>query len=235
MGESLGGGVMVDLAAKDGARALVLENTFTSLPDVAAFHYPWLPVQLLMRTRLDSAAKIGDYHGPLLQIHGDADTIIPFEPWPAAVRRGQRAEAVGRHPRRRPQRPAVHRASPGARSIPCRTSHAGRPCGNVRSLYRTSAASVTTTMIEQTINLGQRAQQPADESGFADLQARVEVASFPALADHRAGQRPQSAKHHGGDERTDDRNRQADEHAHEAADDRTNNRQHRPAGCRPPW
>lgn len=79
MGESLGGGVMVDLAAKDGARALVLENTFTSLADVASYHYPWLPVKLLMRTRLDSAAKIADYHGPLLQAHGEADTIIPFE------------------------------------------------------------------------------------------------------------------------------------------------------------
>ena len=79
MGESLGGGVMVDLAARDGARALVLENTFTSLPDVAAYHYPWLPVKLLMRTRLNSAVKIADYRGPLLQTHGDADTIIPFK------------------------------------------------------------------------------------------------------------------------------------------------------------
>jgi hypothetical protein len=79
MGESLGGGVMVDLAAKDGARALVLENTFTSLPEVASYHYPWLPVKLLMRTQLNSAVKIADYHGPLLQVHGDADTIIPFE------------------------------------------------------------------------------------------------------------------------------------------------------------
>jgi fermentation-respiration switch protein FrsA (DUF1100 family) len=79
MGESLGGGVMVDLAAKDGARALILENTFTSLPDVAAYHYPWLPVRLVMRTQFNSAAQIAGYRGPLLQIHGDADTIIPFE------------------------------------------------------------------------------------------------------------------------------------------------------------
>lgn len=79
MGESLGGGVMVELAATDGARALVLENTFTSLPDVAAFHYPWLPVKLLMRSRFNSARKIRDYHGPLLQVHGDSDTIIPFK------------------------------------------------------------------------------------------------------------------------------------------------------------
>lgn len=78
MGESLGGGVMVDLAAKDGARALVLHNAFSSLVDVAAFHYPWLPVKLLMRTRLDSRAKIGSYHGELLQVHGDADTIVPL-------------------------------------------------------------------------------------------------------------------------------------------------------------
>lgn len=78
MGESLGGGVMVDLAARDGARGLVLENTFTSLPDVAAYHYRWLPVKRLMRTRLDSLAKIKDYRGPLLQAHGDADRIIPY-------------------------------------------------------------------------------------------------------------------------------------------------------------
>jgi uncharacterized protein len=78
MGESLGGGVMVDLAADNGARALVLESTFSSLPEVAAFHYPWVPVKWLMRTQLNSVKKIRDYHGPLLQIHGDADTIIPL-------------------------------------------------------------------------------------------------------------------------------------------------------------
>jgi fermentation-respiration switch protein FrsA (DUF1100 family) len=77
-GESLGGAVMVDLAARDGARGLVVESTFSSLPDVAAYHYRWLPVRLLMRSRLDSVAKIGAYHGPLLQIHGDADTIVPI-------------------------------------------------------------------------------------------------------------------------------------------------------------
>lgn len=77
LGNSLGGGVAVDLAAKDGARALVLENTFTSLPDVAAHYYPWLPVRLLMRTRFDSLGKIGAYRGPLLQSHSEGDTLIP--------------------------------------------------------------------------------------------------------------------------------------------------------------
>jgi len=79
IGRSLGGAVAVDLAATDGAKALVLESTFTSIPDLAAHYYPWLPVRWLMRTRLDSASKIAAYHGPLLQTHGNADTTIPFE------------------------------------------------------------------------------------------------------------------------------------------------------------
>ncbi len=78
-GESLGGGVQVDLAASDGARGLILISTFDSIVGVAAYHYPWIPVRLLMRTRLDSWAKIPAYHGPLLQIHGRADTIVPLK------------------------------------------------------------------------------------------------------------------------------------------------------------
>jgi len=77
MGESIGGAVAVDLAC-DGARALVLEGTFSSLPDVAAYHYPWLPVRWLMRTRFNSLAKIAAYHGPLLQSHAELDTIVPL-------------------------------------------------------------------------------------------------------------------------------------------------------------
>ena len=69
---------MVDLASQDSARGLILENTFASLPDVAAYHYPWLPVKWMMRTQLNSVAKIDGFRGPLLQIHGDADTIIPL-------------------------------------------------------------------------------------------------------------------------------------------------------------
>ena len=79
MGESLGGAVAVHLAAEGPARGLILESTFTSLPDVAAHHFPWVPVRLLMRTRLDALSKIKDYRGPLLQCHGDQDTIVPYE------------------------------------------------------------------------------------------------------------------------------------------------------------
>ena len=79
MGESLGGAVMVELAGADGARGLILENTFSSLADVGTFHYPWLPVRLVMSGQLNSAARIRDYRGPLLQFHGETDRIVPFK------------------------------------------------------------------------------------------------------------------------------------------------------------
>ena len=79
MGRSLGGAVAVDLAARHPLRGLVLENTFNRLPDVAATHYPWLPVRLIMRTQFDSVSKIGKYRGPIFQSHGTADEIVPIE------------------------------------------------------------------------------------------------------------------------------------------------------------
>ncbi|MBS0204335.1 MAG: alpha/beta hydrolase [Planctomycetes bacterium] len=79
MGQSLGGAVAVDLAAKDGARALVLASTFTSLPEVASNLMPVLPVRFLMTYQFDSVSKIRDYHGPLLVSHGSADELVPFE------------------------------------------------------------------------------------------------------------------------------------------------------------
>jgi uncharacterized protein len=77
MGRSLGGAVAVDLAA-DGARGLVLESTFTSMPEMGHATMPLLPVRSLMQTQFNSLAKIGNYHGPLLQSHGTADRLIPY-------------------------------------------------------------------------------------------------------------------------------------------------------------
>jgi fermentation-respiration switch protein FrsA (DUF1100 family) len=79
MGVSLGGAVAVDLAASDGCRGLVLASTFTSLPDVARHHQPWLPAKLALTTRFDSLTKIKDYRGPLLLSHGDADDVVPYK------------------------------------------------------------------------------------------------------------------------------------------------------------
>jgi fermentation-respiration switch protein FrsA (DUF1100 family) len=76
-GRSLGGAVAVDLASRDGARGLVLESTFTSLPAVANDVLPLWP-GLLMYSRYNSLKKIGDYHGPLLYAHGDADGLVSY-------------------------------------------------------------------------------------------------------------------------------------------------------------
>lgn len=91
-GRSLGGAVAVDLASKDGARGLVLESTFTSLPAVANDDLPLWP-GLLMYSRYDSLHKIGDYHGPLLASHGDVDEIVPFA-------QGERLFAAANEPKK---------------------------------------------------------------------------------------------------------------------------------------
>jgi fermentation-respiration switch protein FrsA (DUF1100 family) len=78
MGRSLGGAIAVTLAAEDGARGLVLQSTFTSLPDMAARQFPWLPVRMMMKNRYPSIDRLPDYHGPLLYSHSEDDTIIPY-------------------------------------------------------------------------------------------------------------------------------------------------------------
>lgn len=79
MGHSLGGGVVTQLAAQDGAPALVLVNTFTSLPDVGREHVPWLTPRAIMVNRFNSLDAIQQYSGPVLISHGDADRLIPIE------------------------------------------------------------------------------------------------------------------------------------------------------------
>lgn len=76
-GESLGGAVAVGLAIERPPAALVLRSPFTSLPDVAAVHYPWLPVRRLLMDRYPSIERIGTVRAPVLVIAGDRDDIVP--------------------------------------------------------------------------------------------------------------------------------------------------------------
>ena len=78
MGVSIGGAVAIDLASQDGARGLVVSNTFTSLPAAAQHRLPLVPMGLILSTRMNSLAKIKEYRGHLLISHGDADEIVPF-------------------------------------------------------------------------------------------------------------------------------------------------------------
>ena len=73
-------------------RRLVLESTFASLPAVANDLLPLSP-GLLMINRFNSIKKLGDYAGPLLIAHGDADELIPFA-------QGERLFAAANQPKR---------------------------------------------------------------------------------------------------------------------------------------
>ena len=57
-GESLGGAVAAWLAARVAPRGLVLASTFTSVPDLGAQIYPFLPVRLMSRIRYDTMSAV---------------------------------------------------------------------------------------------------------------------------------------------------------------------------------
>lgn len=78
VGESLGTGVAVQLAARRTVGAVVLEAPYTSAADVARRAYPWVPVRLLMKDQFRSRDHIGDVRAPVLVLHGEADRIVPF-------------------------------------------------------------------------------------------------------------------------------------------------------------
>ncbi len=90
-GYSLGSGVAVHLATEVDARALVLEAPFTGVDDVAAAHFTPLS-RLLIRDTFRSRDWIGDVRMPLLIVHGDADSVIPFE-------QGERLYALANDPK----------------------------------------------------------------------------------------------------------------------------------------
>lgn len=77
-GESLGGGVALWLAEKYPPRALVLASTFTSVPDMGAGIYPWLPVRLLARIRYENLQRIASIKAPILIAHSREDEIVPY-------------------------------------------------------------------------------------------------------------------------------------------------------------
>ena len=77
VGESLGTGVAVQLAATRPIGALILEAPYTSVADVAAARFPWLPVHALILDPFQSIDVIDRVTAPLLIVHGQADTRVP--------------------------------------------------------------------------------------------------------------------------------------------------------------
>lgn len=82
-GESLGGGVAVQLAhdvcqAGTPPAGLMVRSTFSSMADAAGSHYPWIPTNLLVWDRYPSCETIGNVTCPVLVLHGTDDRIVPY-------------------------------------------------------------------------------------------------------------------------------------------------------------
>jgi fermentation-respiration switch protein FrsA (DUF1100 family) len=101
VGESLGGAVAAELAARVQPRALLLLSAFTSVDDLGSELYPWLPVRWISRFRYDTLQGVKDYRGPVLVVHSRDDEIVPIAHarrlQAAAGARGQLLEMRGGH------------------------------------------------------------------------------------------------------------------------------------------
>ena len=91
-GESLGGAVACWLAERHRPRALVLASTFTSIPDMGAETYRFLPVRLMSRFKYDTRDCLSRVEAPVLVVHSPRDDIIPFA-------HGERLYAAAREPK----------------------------------------------------------------------------------------------------------------------------------------
>lgn len=94
-GQSLGTGVAVALAERGWGTRVLLLTPYTSLPDVGARAFGFLPLRLLMRDQFDSATRAPGIALPVLVIHGDADEVIPADLGKALAGRFPRARFVG--------------------------------------------------------------------------------------------------------------------------------------------
>ena len=77
-GRSLGGAVAAWLARKHTPKAFILESSFTSVPDVGAEFYPWLPIKLLSRFNYPTITYIKEISCPVLVIHSNEDDLLPY-------------------------------------------------------------------------------------------------------------------------------------------------------------
>ncbi|MGD2119265.1 MAG: alpha/beta fold hydrolase [Chromatiales bacterium] len=79
IGRSLGSGIASYLAAQRPVSKLVLVTPFSSMTAVAGFHYPYLPVSLLLQDRYDSLSRARRIQAPVLIVLAAQDRIIPRE------------------------------------------------------------------------------------------------------------------------------------------------------------
>lgn len=78
-GESLGAAVVAELATERPPAGLVLRSPFTSLAEVGARHYPFLPVRLLLWDRYPVTEYVAAVDAPTAVVYGSEDSIVPPE------------------------------------------------------------------------------------------------------------------------------------------------------------
>ena len=77
-GRSLGSGLATWLSRKYPSRLLLLETPYTSLQDMAALNFAWLPLTWLMRFELNNLEWVQQSMAPVYIIHGTRDKLIPY-------------------------------------------------------------------------------------------------------------------------------------------------------------
>lgn len=77
-GESLGGGIVSELALHLTLGGIVLQNTFTSIPDIGTELFPWLPVRLISTIKYDTRSKLPGIDIPVMVIHSRGDGLAGF-------------------------------------------------------------------------------------------------------------------------------------------------------------
>ena len=82
-GRSLGGAVTAQLAGELAQEnvspaGIIMESTFTSVPDMGALLYPWLPVRLLASYQYNSVANLKPVQAPILFAHSRDDQTVPY-------------------------------------------------------------------------------------------------------------------------------------------------------------
>lgn len=92
-GRSLGGAVAARLAAEKNPAALIVESSFSSVPDMGARLYPFLPVRLLSSFRFETKTAIAAARCPALVVHSPDDDIVPYA-------MGREIFAAAREPKR---------------------------------------------------------------------------------------------------------------------------------------
>jgi len=77
-GESLGGGIASELAVREPCAGLVLQSTFSCMPDIGGELFPWLPVKWLCTIKYDTCKKLPQLKLPILIMHSRTDGLIGF-------------------------------------------------------------------------------------------------------------------------------------------------------------